>query len=106
MDASNRRRHERISFDSELELRRDGVVHWIRALGRDLSQGGLSFTTSMELRVGDTVRLGVRSPNGDSWLLVGSVRHVTRAGEDWLIGIELAATLTPAEVEALRRMPR
>ena len=106
MQASNRRRHERVPFDSELELRRDDVVHWIRALGHDLSRGGLSFTTSMELRVGDTVRLGVRSPNGDSWLLVGSVRHVSRSGDDWLIGIELAATLTPAEVEALRRIRR
>jgi hypothetical protein len=106
MKASNRRRHERLPFDSELELRRDGVVHWIRALGRDLSRGGLSFTTSMELRVGDAVRLGVRSPNGDSWLLVGTVRHASRTGDDWLIGIELAASLTLGEVDALRRIRR
>jgi Histidine kinase-, DNA gyrase B-, and HSP90-like ATPase/PilZ domain/His Kinase A (phospho-acceptor) domain len=94
------RRHMRARLDSELEVAIGERVFW--AQGRDISQRGLAFVADVELQVSDRIKLAVYSDSG-SFSVLGTVRHVRRAADDVLVGVEFAGDLSQAELEILKK---
>ena len=56
-------------------MRALGKLHWDRGEVTDISIGGISFSTPLELRVGDSVRLSFGSV-GREFAIEATVRHV------------------------------
>jgi hypothetical protein len=73
---TDRRRHERFSFSSVLEVCRSDEAHAAEARAHDVSVGGLSFVTQAELKVGDLIRLGLPNSEGAAFKLEATVRYV------------------------------
>lgn len=81
-----RRRHARYPFDRHLEVRGPEALGKLLVRAHDISEGGFSFATDVELRVGDRILLGLR--NDDDVLVEAEVRNVRHAGAQYLVGAE------------------
>jgi hypothetical protein len=88
---SDRRRYERFTFTSQLEVRTPGQLHWTQARACDVSIGGLSFITDTLLAVGDQIRLGLPNPEGTEFILDATVRYVRADQGRYIIGAERRA---------------
>jgi hypothetical protein len=86
--AAERRRHERFTFTSVLEVRLSGQPQWLEARACDVSVSGLSFVIGAALKVGDEIRLGLPNSEGSQFVLEATVRHVRENGAEFVIGAE------------------
>jgi hypothetical protein len=86
--SSERRRHERFTFKSLLEVRLPGQLHWLVARACDVSVGGLCFETESPLEIGARIRLGLPNSEGNDFVLEATVRHVRAHEGRYLIGAE------------------
>jgi PilZ domain len=83
-DASNRRKHERLSFNCRLAIRKHDLQ--VDADACDLSAKGMSFRTSMPFAVGDQV--GIRISDAQPAAIAAHVRHVIVDKKHYLVGVE------------------
>jgi hypothetical protein len=81
-----RRRHVRFPFERHLQVRADPPVGRIVVDAKDVSESGLSFTTTMKLAVGDLIVLGLQ--NDDFFLVEATVRNVRAEGDHFIVGAE------------------
>jgi PilZ domain len=81
------------------------VEEWL-ATTRDLSQGGLSLVSARPVDAGRTVRIILRSPDGEWSSLAAVVRTTPMPGADgshrtWLVGLRIDGQ---ADVVGLRHI--
>jgi hypothetical protein len=88
---AERRRYQRFTFTSVLEVRLAGQIDWHRARACDVSVGGLAFETERPLAVGDEIRLGLPNSEGSPFILDATVRYVRNDGDRFVIGAERRA---------------
>jgi len=81
-----RRRHVRFPFERHLQVRADPPVGRIVVDAHDVSESGLSFTTTQKLVVGDLIVLGLQ--NDDFFLVEATVRNVRAEGDHFIVGAE------------------
>ncbi len=84
---AERRQHERFAFPHPIELKRKTDASWSAARALDISVGGLGFSTSIPLSVGDVIELGWPTLDADI-IFSGVVRYVRTNGPEHIIGVE------------------
>jgi hypothetical protein len=91
LEHASKRRHERFTFNTPLEVRLPGQIEWLKARACDVSVGGLSFETETRLEVGDEIRIGLLNPNGIAFVLHAIVRYVRAEAGQFVVGTERRA---------------
>ena len=104
--SNERRAHERAPLHSRVELTPDGLVHWIEVDSRDISSGGFSFYSPVQLEVGESFRLGFRLTGGGGFSVAATVIWFQPEGTTrFIVGARFPTDLSQAEIRLLRRAP-
>lgn len=100
----NKRRDVRLRFHAPFRLfwaERMWQVKYAKAVSGDVSERGLSLETSQSIPVG--TRLSLRAESGE--LFGGAeVRHSTRRGSQYVVGIEFGYSLLDAARDLVREV--
>ena len=84
--SDERRRHARYPFERHLEVRAPEPHGRMVVRANDISAGGFSFLTEVDLHIGDHLVLGLR--HDDDFLVEATVRSVRRQGDHFVVGAE------------------
>ena len=100
----NKRRDVRVRFHAPFRLfwvERMSQMKYAKAVSEDVSERGLSLETSQSIPVG--TRLALRAETGE--LFGGAkVRHSTRRGSRYVVGIEFGYSLLDAARDLVREV--
>jgi PilZ domain-containing protein len=91
------RRDERKPFAAHLDLIVTGRIGW--AHGCDVSLHGACFTCSFRLGRGDALQLDLTAFGAG--MRAGIVRHASRQGDEFRVGVEFFEPLSAEEVDVL-----
>ena len=85
--ANERRKNDRLSFCSALQIRRADSAERSGADACDLSVSGMSFRTQLPLVVGDELRIHINKV-AEHASIAARVRHIATEGQGYLVGVE------------------
>jgi len=82
-----RRRHQRVELEGELQVRSASDSTWVTAYARDISTSGIGLDSPVSFQRGEEVYLWL--PDSGLGEVQAVVRHVMERKGYWNIGVEL-----------------
>jgi hypothetical protein len=86
-----RRRHERVELEGELQVRSASDFTWTTVFARDISTSGIGFDSPLSFERGEELYLWL--PDSGLGEIPAVVRHIMQRNGFFNIGVELDAPL-------------
>lgn len=102
LQPDERRRHQRVELEGELQVRSASDSTWFTVFARDLSTSGFGFDSPVSFERGDEVYLWL--PDSGLGEILATVRHLAQRQGYWNVGVELDAPLAYEIENALAAM--